>query len=106
VAGLYHELPERIESELVKIAQESVTNVVRHAGAKNIEIGLHYDAKKLIMSISDDGRGFEGTMNIAGPEGHFGLQGMRERAAQIGAELTVTSEPGKGTQVLVETAVA
>jgi ligand-binding sensor domain-containing protein/two-component sensor histidine kinase len=106
VAGPYHKLPERVESELIKIGQEAVTNVVRHAGAKNIEIGLIYDAKKLTMTISDNGRGFEGAVKAAGPEGHFGLQGMRERAAQIGAELTVTSTPGQGTRISVETETA
>jgi signal transduction histidine kinase len=102
VAGLYHQLPERVESELMKIGQEAVTNVVRHAHAKTVEIDLQYDAKKLTMTIADDGRGFNGPA----PEGHFGLQGMRERAAQIGVELTVTSAPGKGTQVSVEAVLA
>jgi ligand-binding sensor domain-containing protein/two-component sensor histidine kinase len=105
VTGPLHQLPSPVEGELVKIGQEAVTNVVRHAGAANIEINLHYDAKKLTMTIADDGHGFAGVPNASGPEGHFGLQGMRERAAQIGAELTVTSTPGKGTQVLVETVV-
>jgi ligand-binding sensor domain-containing protein/two-component sensor histidine kinase len=106
VAGPYRKLPERVESELLKIGQEAVTNVVRHSGARNVEIDLHYDARKLTMTISDDGRGFGRTEKAAGPEGHFGLQGMRERAAQIGAELTVKSAPGQGTQVSVETVVA
>lgn len=102
VLGTYRALPENIESELLKIGQEAVTNVVRHAHANAVKIDLAYDPKKVRMTIADDGRGFAGSANSAGPEGHFGLRGMRERAAQIGAELNVKSRPGEGTEIDIE----
>ena len=102
VLGTYRALPENIESELLKIGQEAVTNVVRHAHANEVKIDLAYDRKKVKMTIADDGRGFEGGVNSSGPEGHFGLRGMRERAAQIGAELNVKSRPGEGTEIDIE----
>jgi len=102
VLGTYRALPENIESELLKIGQEAVTNVVRHAQANQLKIDLAYEGKKVRMTIVDDGRGFAGAVNSSGPEGHFGLRGMRERAAQIGAELHVTSQLGEGTRVDIE----
>jgi signal transduction histidine kinase len=102
VLGTYRALPEDIESELLKIGQEAVTNVVRHAHANEVKIDLAYDRKKVRMTIVDDGRGFDGAVNSSGPQGHFGLRGMRERAAQIGAEINVKSRPGEGTEIDVE----
>jgi signal transduction histidine kinase/ligand-binding sensor domain-containing protein len=102
VLGTYRALPENIESELLKIGQEAVTNVVRHANANAVKIDLAYEGKKVRMTIADDGRGFEGAVNSSGPEGHFGLRGMRERAAQIGANLKVKSRLGEGTEVDIE----
>jgi signal transduction histidine kinase len=102
VLGTYRALPENIESELLKIGQEAVTNVVRHAQANEVKIDLAYDRKKVRITIADNGRGFEGAVNSSGPDGHFGLRGMRERAAQIGAELHVKSRPGEGTEIDIE----
>ena len=102
VLGTYRALPEKIEDELLKIGQEAVTNAVRHAQAKRVRIDLAYQEKKLHMSIADDGRGFDAGPNAVGPEGHYGLRGMRERAAEIGAQITVNSRRGEGTQVDVE----
>ena len=101
VIGTYRPLPRAVENELLSIGQEAVRNAVRHAEAKHVKIDLNFEAKKLRMTIADDGRGFESTPISSGPDGHFGLQGMRERAEQIGAELIVTSAPGEGTQVSV-----
>jgi signal transduction histidine kinase len=102
VLGTYRALPERMESEFLKIGQEAVTNVVRHAQAKQLKIDLTYEGKKVRMLIADDGRGFAAEANGSGPEGHYGLRGMRERAEQIGAQLAVKSMPGEGTQIEVE----
>ncbi len=102
VLGAYRALPAKMESELLKIGQEAVTNVVRHAQAKQLKVDLAYEGKRVRMLIADDGRGFAGDVNSSGPEGHFGLRGMRERAKGIGAQLAVKSVPGEGTQVEVE----
>jgi signal transduction histidine kinase len=105
VHGTFRPLPATVEDELFRIGQEAVTNAVRHGGAKQIDIELVFDARRLRMTVSDDGCGFEGAVNSSGPDGHFGLKGMRERAKHIQAELRVDSAVGKGTKVWVETAV-
>lgn len=103
VHGTYHPLPARTETELVRIAQEAVTNVVRHAEAGRIEILLHFTPRSLKMTIADDGRGFANDAPSTA-DGHFGITGMKERAQQIGGSVKVTSKEGEGTQVHVEVA--
>jgi signal transduction histidine kinase len=94
-------LPEQMEQHLLRIAQEAVTNVVKHASASRIGIKLHTQARKLFLQIQDNGRGFEGQDVFSTGGGHFGVLGMRERAEQMGGELHLESHPGKGTQVEV-----
>ena len=105
VNGTYRPLPPKTEDELLRIAGEAITNVVRHADAANMEVNLKFDPKKFRMTIIDDGRGFEGQPASVGSGGHFGLKGMRERAESIGAKLTVDSKPQQGTTVAVEAAI-
>jgi signal transduction histidine kinase/ligand-binding sensor domain-containing protein len=105
VRGAYRPLSPKVEDELLKIAQEAVTNAVRHANAERIDMELVFDSGKLRMTIADNGRGFISSPNGVGPDGHFGLRGMRERAQEIDAELKVQSAAGKGTMVSVETLV-
>jgi signal transduction histidine kinase len=103
VHGTYRPLSERTESELLRIAQEAITNVVRHAAATRIDIHLHFTRRRVKMTIVDNGQGFAGDAPSAA-DGHFGLTGMSERAQQIGGSVTVTSRQGQGTQVRVEAA--
>jgi signal transduction histidine kinase/ligand-binding sensor domain-containing protein len=105
VNGTYHALPGKIEDELLRIGQEAITNVVHHAEAKHVDVSVSFDAKKVKMTIADDGKGFVDHLVASSANGHYGLQGMRERAEQIGAELTVASTPGAGTRVRVETPI-
>ncbi|MGC2656449.1 MAG: two-component regulator propeller domain-containing protein, partial [Bryobacteraceae bacterium] len=104
VRGTYRPLAPKVEEELLKIAQEAVTNAVRHADAGHIDIQLAFDSKKIHMIIADDGRGFVESGH-GGPEGHFGLRGMRERAAGIDADFNVQTAAGKGTRISVETPI-
>jgi ligand-binding sensor domain-containing protein/two-component sensor histidine kinase len=101
VSGTYHPLAPKTEAELLRIAQEAVTNAVRHARPSHIAIELRFSARDLEMTIQDDGCGFDGQPHpqSSGPEGHFGLTGMRERTAEIGGTLEIDSAPGKGTRV-------
>jgi ligand-binding sensor domain-containing protein/signal transduction histidine kinase len=101
VHGTYRPFSRNNEDELVRIAQEAIHNTVRHAHASHVAIELHYDAKQLRMEIADDGRGFDELPQHFGPEGHFGIQGMRERAAKIGAQWNVESARGRGTRISV-----
>lgn len=101
VHGIYRPLPAPVESELLRIAQEAVTNVVRHANATHIEILLNFTPRTVKMTIVDDGHGFVANAPSLA-DGHFGITGMKERAQQIAGSLTVTSRVGEGTQVQVE----
>ncbi len=102
IKGIYRPLSSTVEKEVLRIAQESVTNALRHAGAKHVRVTLRYDASTLQLEVADDGRGFANASNDLSGTGHFGVQGMRERAKRIGAMLTVESREGKGTTVLLE----
>ena len=98
VTGMNHPLDPEVERELERIAREAVVNAVRHGDAENIVLRLEFEGSMFGMEIRDDGRGFAGTPP-GGASGHFGLTGMSERAAAIGAVLTVDSKPGEGARV-------
>ncbi len=83
------------------IAQESVTNAIKHAAAAKIVMALTSDEERLVMRITDDGQGFDVDGKTGGSPGHFGCMGMRERCRKIGAEIAWKSEKGKGTEVTV-----
>jgi signal transduction histidine kinase len=84
---------------VLRIAQEAIANVVRHSGATRVELDLRYHPNELTLTISDNGVGFQSTDTTLLAQGHFGLQGMRERAIQIGGMLNVESSPESGTTV-------
>ena len=101
IEGPPQKLPEEMEQHLLRIAQEAVTNTVKHAHAKDVWIRLAMDSGKLKMRVADDGAGFEQRDAFSEVGGHFGLLGMRERAERLGGELQLHSEPGEGTEVEV-----
>ena len=101
-AGRATALPEEAEQQLLRIAQEAVTNVLKHAGASKIWVKLHMEARRLFLRIVDNGRGFEQQDVFSSQGGHFGLIGMRERAERLGGELRLASQPGGGTEVEVK----
>jgi signal transduction histidine kinase len=101
VSGPETVLPQEMEQHLLRIAQEAVTNVIKHAGASRIGIKLDMEARKLYLRIRDNGRGFETPDVFSTRGGHFGLIGMRERAERLGGELKLASNPGEGTEVEV-----
>lgn len=91
-----------VEAQAIRIVQEALTNVRKHAQARRVEIRFEpSDGSGATVTIADDGRGFD----VAGVEGargmHFGLLTMRERAESIGGRLSVVSEPGRGTRVIL-----
>ncbi len=96
------ELPARLSHALLHLAQEGVTNALKHAGAAVIRIALSITDGKAVLEIADDGKGFDPARNPRGPaEGHFGLQGMKERATRGGGTLEILSSPESGTRVRV-----
>ncbi|MFS2072113.1 sensor histidine kinase [Pseudomonas sp. CT11-2] len=91
-------IPEEMAVAAFRITQEAVTNMLRHAEARNLLVRLQRLPQGLTLLISDDGLGFEPVADPA-REGQRGMAGMSERIDQLGGTLTVTSEPGKGTQI-------
>ena len=101
VHGAYRPLARTVEGEVQRIAQEAVANAVTHAAASMVLVTLSYEAQLLELRVSDDGRGMSPAQHGQPLSGHFGLQGMRERAARIDAQLEIDSAPGCGTTVLL-----
>jgi len=101
VRGTPRGLPDAVEMNLLRIGQECLTNAVQHAGAKHIEVELHYDASELHLRVADDGAGFSPHTLQQTPEGHFGWRGIRERAEQIRTKVDLNSQPGRGTEITV-----
>lgn len=88
-----------LRTHLYRIAQEALSNVARHSGARHCQVRWEvHSVRQVELRISDDGTGFD--PGVARP-GHFGLDNMRSRALEIGAQLTLTSAPGQGTQLHV-----
>jgi ligand-binding sensor domain-containing protein/signal transduction histidine kinase len=95
-------LPEDSKLHLLRIAQEAVTNVVKHAHASKLWIKLYRDGSALHLLIADDGQGIQnGGDAFSLKDGHFGMIGMRERADRLGGEIHLASHPGEGTQIEV-----
>jgi signal transduction histidine kinase len=94
------DLPEGLSVCLYRIAQEALQNVTRHAQAKTVHIELKQTLDRLVLSVHDDGIGFDAE-NVRG----LGAVGMEERLRQIGGVLRVTSQPGKGTTLVAEVPV-
>ena len=101
VSGPPNHLPQDMEQHLLRIAQEAVTNVLKHAGASRIWVKLHMEARKIYLRIVDNGRGFDQQDVFSDLAGHFGVIGMRERAERLGGKLNLKSRPGEGTEVEV-----
>lgn len=91
--------PPEVQVQLIRIVQEAFSNIRKHAEASTVRIEGRTDRDGLVMEIRDDGRGF--SLEEAGSLSHHGLQGMRERASLISADLRLISSPGTGTAVRV-----
>ena len=85
------------EEGLLRLAQESLTNVVKHANARNFKAALSVSAGRIQLQLVDDGRGFDPQAEHDG----FGLLGMKERVDQMGGEFVIRSQPGAGTEILI-----
>jgi ligand-binding sensor domain-containing protein/signal transduction histidine kinase len=100
VEGTSRDLSPLLREEAFRIAGEALRNSFRHAGARHITVTLHYGMRQFRLTVADDGKGIEAeTMEGRQPASHFGLPGMRERAAIIGGQLDVRSTVGSGTEV-------
>lgn len=90
------DLPSDAQLTIFRVLQESLTNVVRHAEAGKVSVHLKWDEPSLVMTVADDGRGFESDQSL---QHHYGLTNMKERARSIGGVVTVDSSPDEGTTV-------
>jgi two-component system NarL family sensor kinase len=91
-------LPPRVEIGLYRVAQEALTNALRHARANCIIVQLITTPDRVQLSIEDDGRGFD---PVRIPEGHYGLIGLHERVRLLGGQVELSSSPGAGTRLEV-----
>jgi len=99
VEGATRELHPIIRDEIYRISREALSNAFKHAHASHIEAEISYGDQAFRLRIRDDGQGIPEEFLDQGRPGHFGLPGMRERAKQVGAELTVWSALGAGTEI-------
>jgi PAS domain S-box-containing protein len=97
--GTAYSLPAEAENHLLRIGQEALTNAIRYAEANEIRLELVYEAARCTLCVKDNGRGF--SVGSIPSVGGFGLLGMSERAAHMGAQLTIQSQPGQGTEIVV-----
>jgi signal transduction histidine kinase len=100
LGGSVRTLPPHVEGELLRIAIEALSNAFQYGGpGVSVTVELSYAPTGSVrIAVSDDGRGFDASAPVAG---HFGLLGMNERASRIGAELTLVTAEGEGTEVVV-----
>jgi signal transduction histidine kinase len=99
VDGEVRPLEPSAREEIYRIGREAILNAFRHAHAENIEVELLFSSRSFRMRVRDDGCGMEAQLLESGKPGHWGLTGMRERARKFGAELSVRSRVGAGTEV-------
>jgi signal transduction histidine kinase len=90
-----------VEAVVLRVAQEALANVVKHADARRVQVRLSFETRRVRLSVIDDGRGFVVPSDFQAYGGHWGLLGMRERASQVHGKLSLRSTPGQGTEVVL-----
>lgn len=101
VSGSSADLSSSTRHHLLRMAQEAITNAVRHAAARTITVALACDRDGVTLQVTDDGNGFVPAEVLSNGIGHFGLRGLRGRASKIGGELVIQSAPGQGTSIRI-----
>ncbi len=102
VFGDRREIDDDVRVQLIRIVQESLTNVAQHAAATSVRVGLVYGTDGVSVIVEDDGRGFDLSAQDARPHGGVGLAGLVRRAAQVGGRVQIDSTPGWGTRIRAE----
>jgi signal transduction histidine kinase len=100
VAGVPREIHPIVREEAFRIAYEAIRNSHAHSGGSHIQVELKY-THDLMLLVRDDGKGIDPTTSEHGRLGHFGLQGMRERARRVGGKLTIAASASGGTEVIL-----
>lgn len=99
VQGSQRQLKESLSGEVYRVVREAIVNAYRHSGAKTIEAEVEYRPGELRVAVRDNGCGIDPDALQSTPNGHWGLQGMRERSDRIGARLRVWSRAALGTEI-------
>ncbi|MBI3363094.1 MAG: sensor histidine kinase, partial [Chloroflexi bacterium] len=101
VSGDFAALSPRRQRALYRVAQEALTNVVKHSGAQHAEVRLEVNGGRALLTVRDDGRGFDPAAALARERDreHFGLKGIQERIGALGGACEFTSQPGRGAAV-------
>ena len=81
---------------IFRVLQETLSNSLKHAQAQRVDVKLHFSLDRVHLSVKDNGLGFDPASPKAG---HYGLSNMRERANKVGAEVIISSAPGKGAHI-------
>jgi signal transduction histidine kinase len=92
-------LPDFVAGNLLLLAQEGITNALKHARPAEIALDLRFQPRALTLTIRDDGTGFDPATAEGPKDGHFGLQGMRERIKRLGGRIAFDSAPGRGATI-------
>jgi signal transduction histidine kinase len=100
VMGRARRMPPVMENALLRLGQEAITNAIKHARPRQVEVRFVFADKQVQLCVRDDGCGFD-TRNQPPPADGFGLVGMNERIAELQGELLIESAPGKGTEVII-----
>jgi signal transduction histidine kinase len=100
VQGVAREMHPVVRDEIYRIGYEAIRNACTHSRGSELKVELDY-SRDLRLRIKDDGVGIAAEIVTQGKPGHFGLQGMRERARRIDSQLTVSTSPGSGTEILL-----
>ncbi len=91
-------LPADVQVAIYRVCQEALNNIAKHAGASMVEINLKHEENAIELVVRDDGQGFDPERTASG---HYGLSMMHERAEAVGAQLSITSQPGQGTELTI-----
>jgi len=89
-----------VRDEVYRIGYEAIRNACMHSRGSRLEVGLKY-TQDLAVRVSDNGIGIDPSVADRGKDGHYGLQGMRERAARIGGKFTIVSSADSGTEITI-----
>ncbi|MGB3634883.1 MAG: sensor histidine kinase [Rubrobacteraceae bacterium] len=104
--GDYEQLPQELQVTLLRVAQEALSNIRKHADPSRATLTLSYLEDLVVLDIQDDGKGFASNTTANDSEGGFGLQAMRERVESLGGQLLIESAPGEGTTLVVQLPLA
>jgi two-component system sensor histidine kinase DegS len=106
-AGEPMRLPPDHEMALYRVAQEALSNIWQHSDASQAWLSVSFGTDEVVVTVRDNGQGFEAPRRVTdlSEVGHFGIMGMYERAALIGAHLQIASKPDKGTTVTIRAPV-